>query len=128
MALPSIIMISVLILVAGVGIGSSGFFEVVMSGDDVDSKTALSNAEAGAEDALERVVRNKLCNEGGSPSCSSYTLTFTEGTAAITVSGTSPKTITSEGKLKNIKRKVQISVSFDSNNKATVTSWQEVTN
>ena len=123
MALPSIIVISLLILIAGIGIASSGFFENMMSYGDVNSKKSLVYAEAGAEDAFERLVKNKNC------SCSSYTLNFDNGSAAIAVSGdASSKTIVSEGAVSDKKRKVQVVVSFDANDKATQISWQEITN
>ncbi len=128
MALPSIIMISLLILIAGIGIASSGFFENIMSYGDVNSKKALFYAEAGAEDAFRRVIKAKKCNEGGSPSCSSYSLTFSDGSANITVSGSNSKTIVSEGVVTAKKRKIQVVVSFDSANEATQTSWEEITN
>lgn len=131
-ALPSIILISILVLIAGIGISTSGFFESVMSSGDANSKKALSAAEAGAQDAFLRVVKNKLCNEGGSPVCSSYTLSLNDGvatsTTTITVSGSNPKTITSEGSVAGKTRKIQVTVSFDANNKATQTGWQELAN
>lgn len=99
-----------------------------MSAGDRDSKKALTVAETGAEDAFIRVVRNKRCNEGGTPACSSYTLTLTDGTATITVTGSGSKTIVSQGTVGNKTRKIQVDVSFDSNNKATKTGWAEVTN
>lgn len=123
MALPSIIVISLLVLIAGIGIASSGFFENMMSYGDVNSKKALVYAEAGAEDAFERLVKNKNC------SCSSYSLNFSDGGAAITVSGgASDKTIISDGTVSGKKRKVQVGVSFDANDKASQTSWQEIAN
>lgn len=128
MALPSIIVISLLVLIAGIGVASTGFFESIMSYGEADAKKALFIAEAGAEDAFQRVVRDKLCNEGGVPSCSSYTLAIGEGSASIAVSGSGTKTIVSEGTVKGKRRKVQVVVSFDSSYKATQTSWQEITN
>lgn len=119
--MPSIIMISFLVLIAGIGIASSGFFENMMSYGDVNSKKALVYAEAGAEDAFERLVKNKNC------SCSSYSLSFSDGSAAIAVSGgASSKTVVSEGTVNGKKRKVQVTVSFDANDEATQTGWQEI--
>lgn len=126
-ALPAIILISMLVLVAGIGISSSSFLEDSMSFDDSSSKKALAIAEAGAEDAFLRIVKNKICNEGGTPDCSSYALSLMGGTADISVAGGSNKVITAEGVLGNKKRKVQVNVSFDGNDEATQTNWQEIT-
>ena len=128
MALPSIIMISLLVLIAGIGLATSGFFEMAMSYGDGDAKRALSLAEGAAEDAFQRVVRNRLCNEGGNPSCTSYTLSLDQGTATVTVAGASTKTIVAEGVVKGKHRRVEVVVSFDAYNKATQTSWRELTN
>lgn len=128
MALPSIIMISLFVLVAGIGLASSGFFESIMGYGDSDGRKALFVAEAGAEDAFQRVVRNRLCNEGGIPSCTSYAFSAGEGTATVGVAGTNPKTIVSSGVVRGAQRSVQVVVSFDALEKATQTSWQEITN
>ncbi|MBI2515227.1 hypothetical protein HYV91_03585 [Candidatus Wolfebacteria bacterium] len=125
-ALPAIILISLLVLVAGLGISSSGFLEGSMSFNDAEGKKALLIAEAGAEDAFMRVARNKLCNEGGLPDCSAYALSLLGGVASVAVSGSNPKTITSEGAIGAKKRTVQIEISFDSVNQASQTSWKEI--
>lgn len=124
MALPSIIVISLLVLIAGIGIASSGFFENLMSYGEIGSKKSLLAAEAGAEDAFERLTRDKDCS-----SCLSYSLSFDDATTNIIVSnsGANQKTITSEGNYRGKKRKVQVVVDFDSiTDKATQTSWQEI--
>ena len=126
-ALPAIILISMLVLAAGIGISSSRFLEDSMSFDDSSSKKALTIAEAGAEDAFLRIVKNKICNEGGAPDCSSYILNLMGGTANVSVVGGSNKVITAEGVFGNKKRKVRVDVSFDGNNEATQTNWQEIT-
>ncbi len=130
-ALPAIILMSGLILIAGLGIASSSFLENAMSYDDADSQKALAAAEAGARDAFLRLVKNKLCNQGGTPPCLAYALSFTDttatSTAAITVTGVNPKTILSTGSVNGKIRVVQVVVAFDSNNKATQTSWREIT-
>lgn len=131
-ALPSILLMSILVLAAGIGIASSSFFENAMSSGDAETKKALAAAEAGAEDAFLRVVKNKLCNEGGTPPCASYTIALSGGfppsSATVTISGSSPKTILSVGTTGDKTRKIQVIVSFDAVNKATQTSWQEITN
>lgn len=78
---------------------------------------ALSTAEAGIENALVRLVRD--------PAYTGETLTVGTGTATISVSGTSPKTITSVGKSGDFRRTVQITATHV-NTMLTITSWSEV--
>lgn len=118
-AIPTVIVISAIILIAGLGIAGSGFVESLVSFGDYESKRALYVAEAGAQDAFKKLVRDKNC------SCN-YTLTLDSGTAAITVSGTNPKTITSLGEVGSKKRRIKVVVSYDTNDKATYTEWKEI--
>lgn len=74
-------------------------------------------AESGAENALLRLLRD--------PNYTGETLTNVNGTATITVTGSTTKTITSEGVNGNFKRKIQVVGSF-SNNIFSITSWNEV--
>ena len=106
---------------------ASGFLEITSGSGDMDGKSAFAIAEAGAEDALLRIIKNRFCNEGGTPDCSSYTISFSEGSAAISVSGVNTKTITSVGSVDNKQKGVQITVALDSSNEATISSWQEIT-
>jgi hypothetical protein len=125
-ALPMVIMIAVLAVVIGVGVGGSAFIEALLSSGDYESKQALYAAEAGASDAFKRVVRSKRCNEGGTPACDSFTVTVGSGAATVAVSGTNPKTILSVGEAGRKRRTVQVTVSYDSNNKASQTEWKEI--
>lgn len=79
---------------------------------------ALSNAEAGIENALQRLLRD-----------SSYlgeTLTISDGSVIITVSpGASPKTITAEGRSGNFRRTITVVATYTTGNVLTVTSWTE---
>lgn len=75
-------------------------------------------AEAGAENAIISLVRN--------PNYTGETMSVgTYGSAIITVTGTTTKTIISEGVVGNFRRKVQIVGNF-SNNVFTLTSWTEI--
>lgn len=78
---------------------------------------ALELAETGADNALLRLQRD--------PAYAGETLTLANGTATITVSGSSPKTITVVGKSGNFRRTVQV-VAAVSGTVLTVTSWDEV--
>lgn len=78
---------------------------------------AYAIAESGAENAILRLIRN--------PSYAGETLTVGNGSATITVTGSSTKTIVSEGVRGNFRRKVQV-VGGYVNNIFTPTSWTEI--
>lgn len=127
-ALPVILVISLVVLVIAMGIASSSYIENWGTYTEAENKKAIFAAEAGARDAYKRITKNTNCNSGGSPDCSSYTLAVGDATATITVSGGGSKTILSVGKINNVQVKIQVGVSVDSNNKATQTSWQQLSN
>lgn len=128
-ALPTIILIAMVILLAAVGVASSGFIEGLISYGELESKKTLFAAEVGARDAFERVVRNKRCNIDASPSCSNYSLDVGDAIASIVVSGSgSARTIVSTGQIGVVKSKIQVEISFDANDKAVQTSWRQITN
>lgn len=78
---------------------------------------ALSIAEGGAENAILRLLRE--------PSYTGETLTIGSGTAVITVTGTTTKTIVSTGTAGNYQRKIQITAGY-TNNILTINSWKEI--
>ncbi len=127
-ALPVIVVISLIVLVIAVGISSSSYIENWGTYTEAENKKASFAAEAGAHDAYKRITKNTSCNTGGSPDCSSYTLSVADATATITVSGGSSKTILSIGKVSNVQVKIQVGVSVDADNKVTQTSWQQLNN
>lgn len=138
-SLPTIIALSVLILVAGVSITGISLVENLMSHGQKQSSQALLYAEAGARDALMKIARNKnySCSADGcytidmaSNGCAS-----SDGCARLSVSdGTGasadPKIITSKGQVKNYTRKVEVRVVFDEslNGEIASVAWQEITN
>lgn len=81
------------------------------------SQEAFGYAEAGAENALLRLLRD--------PSFSSETLSFSGGSATISVSGSTTKTIVSEGVSGSFRRKVQVTATH-SNDIITVINWSEI--
>jgi hypothetical protein len=83
----------------------------------IQSQSALYLAETGAENALLQLLRN--------PDYTSESLTLSEGTATISVSGTNPKIIDVVGKSIIFERKIRISVNYE-NGIMSVNSWQEV--
>ncbi|MGE5041958.1 MAG: hypothetical protein ACM3IJ_03565 [Candidatus Levyibacteriota bacterium] len=79
--------------------------------------TALDVAESGAETAMIKLLRD--------PSYTGETLSVNGGTADITISGTTTKTVISKGTLNNFTRTIQVTASII-NNVLTVTSWKEI--
>lgn len=81
------------------------------------SHIARSVSEAGLETALVKLLRN--------PDYTGETITIDQATVTVQVSGSSPKVITSEGRLGNYLRKTQVEASFI-NNVFTILTWKEV--
>lgn len=78
---------------------------------------ALTISESGAENALLRIVRD--------PSYSGETMSVGDGTATITVSGDSEKTIISIGNIKSVEKKIEVKTSF-SGGILQVNSWKNI--
>ena len=78
---------------------------------------ALELADAGAENAIVRLLR--------STSYSGEILTIGQGSATVTVSGTTTKTIRSVGSVSGFSRTVEV-VATLTNGILTVSSWQEI--
>ncbi|HSX00902.1 MAG TPA: hypothetical protein VLF67_01555 [Candidatus Saccharimonas sp.] len=79
---------------------------------------ALYTAESGANNAVLRVVRD--------PGYAGETVALGAGTATISVSGTTTKTITADGVVGSSHRRVQVVVGVAGGNVVTVTSWSLV--
>ena len=78
------------------------------------NELALAVSESGMENALMRLLRD--------PSYTGETLTLPDGTATITVTGTTTKTVTSVGVSRNFKRTTVATVTY-TNGIMSVTSW-----
>lgn len=74
-------------------------------------------AESGMENALLRLLRN--------PSYAGETLPVDGGQAKVEITGTTTKTIISEGKLGKYSRKIQVITNYN-NNVLTIQSWKEL--
>lgn len=88
---------------------SSSRFEV--------GQTALGLAESGVEEALLMLLRDP--NYGGE------TLTTTDGTATISVTGSDPKTILSSAVVRGAGRKIQVVASYGLG-VLKVQTWREI--
>lgn len=115
-------LVSLLVFMVIAIVITTGAIFVLISGSVNTSKItqgsdALSIAEAGAENALIRLLRNT--------SYTGETLVLENGQAVITVTGANPYTIRSVGTHGNFKRTVEVTVQFV-NNEMTLTGWEEV--
>ncbi len=81
-----------------------------------NGELALQYAHDGVENALIQLERD--------PTYVGETITISSGSATITVSGSTTKTITSIGSIGNFKRTV-IATATNSSNNYTLTSWVE---
>ncbi len=129
-ALITVTVIALIVLIAGIGISQTGFVENALTSGEEGSRQAFYGAEAGIHDALMRITRNKDCNNGVNPSCSSYSFSVGDVLVGVTVNGAStPKTIIAIGTEGNKTRTIQAIATIDSTtNKVTITSWSEVIN
>ena len=90
------------------------------TGKFAQGEETLHIAEAGAENAILRILRESTSYNGET------NLLIGDGKANISVTpGTGNKTIISEGVLGNSHRKIQVDVSYN-NNVLTITSWREI--
>jgi hypothetical protein len=82
----------------------------------VNGQAALGNAETGIENALLRLERD--------PSYGGETIALSPGSVTVTVTGSSPKTITAVGLAGSFKRTV-IATATSSGGIITMTTWSE---
>ncbi len=78
---------------------------------------SLDIAESGAETAMIKLLRD--------PNYLGETVQIDGGEAVITVTGTNPKTVISQGTVNNFTRTIQVIVDT-SNNTLTAISWKEI--
>ncbi len=116
-------LVTLLVFVAAATIITGAAITITILNSQTTSKFALGEdtlqvAESGVEYAIARLLQN--------PNYAGETLTVDVGkTAQISVSGSSPKTITSTGQIGNFFRKVQV-VGTISNYSFTSTSWTQI--
>ncbi len=135
--LPVVMALSIMILAIIVGVTAVTFNESFVAQGGVQSGKALYYAEVGARDALVKVARKKnySCDTPALPT-GCYTIDMVtsgcstnDGCARVTVdTGVTTKIITAEGRAGNNARKVQVSVTLDTDGLITASSWQELNN
>src|SRR3989344_8272621 len=121
-SLPAQSLVVLLVFIATATIITAGATTVTLINSQSGSKFSLAQetlevAEAGADNAILRILRN--------PSYAGEILTVGAGTATITVSGSSTRTIDSTGQIGNFERKIRVVGTF-TNNTFTITSWSEI--
>lgn len=127
MALSSILALSIILLALGLAMAFSGFIQSDITYNQDKAAIAFFIADAGAKDALEKVVRNKNYSNTG------YTLTFADGSANIVVSkdilAIDRTEILSTGVSGENTKKVRVVLNTNTNNdgngKVTIESWEE---
>lgn len=131
--LPTIMVLGVMALIVAVSVTTLAFTELFISQGSAQSSKAHFYAEAGARDALTKIVRNKsyLCS---TTDC--YSIDFvTNGCSSLTdcakvqVAGNdTAKVVTSKGIMKSSNRTLQVNVTLDGDGLITATTWSELTN
>lgn len=108
-------------MIIAITITSSAVVVIILNSQSASkvarTQEAFAAAESGAENALLRLLRD--------PNYSGEIMPVNTSTATITVSGTSPITITSVGKSGEFLRTIQAQAEY-SNNILTVNSWKEI--
>jgi Tfp pilus assembly protein PilX len=137
-SIPIVMAFGILIVAVAIGVTALSYTEMFAARGSYDSARALTYADAGARDALERVSRDQ------SYSCAStncYTIDMlangcanTNACASVSVSAgvgtsTDPKIITSQGVSGLSVRTLRASVLFDSSQNGQISSvqWSEIT-
>lgn len=114
------IIIFVIIAITVISAGISIMIINVRSATDFqEGLQAYTVAESGMENALMELLRN--------PTYAGETLVVGGGSAVITISGTTQKTLVSQGIVGNYRRKIQV-VADDSSGVLTISSWKEIYN
>jgi hypothetical protein len=126
-SIPTVIVLMMLIISVGALIASISISDNLSVNDANNSGRALNYAQLGAKDALQRIARNKdyvgsYSIETVSGGCSN---SFSGCTTIMVDSGSNPKIITVEGRVMEIKRKIQVDVNLDSNGLITNYTWSE---
>jgi hypothetical protein len=123
----SVVVLMILIISAGALIASLSIADSLSVGGRTASNKALDFARSGAKDALERIARQR--DYTGAYSLETVAAGCSEpyaGCASVVVNpGLSPKVINIEGRIGNLKRKIQVAVNLDSDGLIINYDWQE---
>lgn len=128
-ALPSILIITFILLVVGLILTTTSVIESTISFAQRKSVESFYLAEAGLKDALMKITRNKNYVSADDSTCVAGVceLIFDDNKKVeVTVTGTDPKTITVTGSVGSTKRKIRNIVNVDTYGKVTHQSWEEI--
>lgn len=123
-ALLAIVGIASLALLIATSLSLGNFLENDASTARQRHREAFYVAEAGVQDAISRVTRNK--DYTGSYDEATFPIVSAPDTLDVTVTGTTTKTITAIAVVKLRTAKIQATVTVDSNGLVTIASWQEL--
>ena len=120
-ALPSIVVLSIIMLTIGIAMSFSSFTQNNISFDNYISQRACYIAEAGIKDATMKITRNKSYD-------TNYSLPVNSGVADITFDTSIPNQtkITSISTVNNYTKKIQAILNVTANGKVTILSWNEL--
>lgn len=120
-AMPSIIILSIIMLTIGIAMSFSSFIQNNISFDNYISQKAYCIAEAGIKDATMKITRNKNYS-------ANYSLPINNGVANITFDASIPNQtkITSASAINNYTKKIQAILNVTNNGKVTIMSWNEL--
>jgi hypothetical protein len=120
-ALPSIVILSIIMLTIGIAMSFSAFTQNNISYDNYISQKAYYIAEAGIKDATMKAARNKNYN-------TDYELTINGESANVTFDTSIPNQtkITSASAINNYTKKIQVVLNITTNGKVTIMSWNEL--
>lgn len=131
-SLLTILAVASLTLVIGITLSAGGFIESAATGGQVKTDEAFAAAQAGLDDALIRLARNK--NYVTSPN---YNLSVGSASVIITAEQTPPSScsggisigqacVISTATLDNKTRRLEMILNIDSGGKITQVSWKDL--
>lgn len=121
--IPTIIILSLVILAIGASMMTSGFIESLMSKTAIEVQESFYLSDSGIDDALLKIARDK--NLGVIPG--NWSLP-TLGSSTITVSGdATTRVINSLGIISEKQKNLKTNVTLNEYGQITATSWEEVT-
>ena len=106
--------IAIMIAAVSISVISGGS---LATGSIEQEESAYYIAESGAENAVLRLLRD--------PNYTGETLTIDGGSAQVVIAGNNPYIISSTGILGNIRRTIQVDVSYN-NNVLSINSWNTI--
>lgn len=132
MALSSVLALSLILLALGLAMAFSGFVQSDIAYNQDKAAIAFYIAEAGAKDAMQKVVRNKNYSTAGLEG-SKYILTFVNGSADIVINKDIPaaerteilSTGTAGVNIKKIRVVLNTDAGSNDTGKITIMSWEE---